>query len=52
MLQIVLIVALAGFWIFLASVAFMHGDMARGGMYLALGGVLTVWRVFRWRGRG
>jgi hypothetical protein len=51
-MQLVLILALAGFWLALAGFAATHGQLGRAGFYLVAGTILTIWRISRLRGGG
>lgn len=49
-MRLFVIIALAIFWIAMATVEFKHGDAMLGGVFILVGIALTSYRLMRWRG--
>jgi hypothetical protein len=48
-MRLIFIIALAIFWIVIACYEFKKGDPKLGGVFLAIGVVLTTLRLMKWR---
>jgi len=48
-IRLIFIIALAIFWIVMATIEFKHGNAMLGGAFILIGIVLTSLRLMRWR---